>query len=612
MKDSKDERTLPTLRHYQCHFGDLFAGCTAQTGDLLMILSPSINSMLQLGLLLGSIALLVKPLGDYIVRVYSAQNVFLDVLFEPVENVFYRVANINPSKEMSWQHYACALLMAGFGGFLLLFAVLKCQAYLPLNPQKLANLSDDLAFNIAASFTTNTNWQSYAGETTLSHFSQMFGLVVQNFLSAGMGMAVGIALIRGIVRKNCTVIGNFWVDWLRGTLYILLPLSLIVSLLLGSLGVIQNFNADHLVTGLEATQTVIPGGPVASQVAIKQLGSNGGGFFNANAAHPFENPNGLTNFIELLSILLIPAAFCYAFGVMVNSRRQGWAILLAMTLIFIPLYFFAVEQEQKGNDLLSPLAVEQRANEAQSGGNMEGKEVRFGIVSSVLWASATTATSNGSVNSMHDSYTPLGGLVTLLFMMLGEIVYGGVGTGLYGIIIFIMVTVFIAGLMVGRTPEYLGKKIQAFEIKMASLCILLPVMSTLLGTTLACLSNEAAKSMLNPGPQGFSEILYAFTSACANNGSAFAGLNANTPFYNLLLGICMLVNRYWIMIFVLAISGSLAAKNSTPSTSGTLATDSLLFVLFLIGIIMMVGLLTYIPALTLSAISEYFLMASIQ
>ncbi|MGE3320242.1 MAG: potassium-transporting ATPase subunit KdpA [Candidatus Berkiella sp.] len=566
----------------------------------------------QLGLLLASIAFLVKPLGQYIVRVYSGQNVLLDVILEPVEDIFYRIANINPSKEMSWQQYAGAVLTAGLGGFLLLYAILKCQAYLPLNPQGFANLSDDLAFNIAASFTTNTNWQSYVPELTLSHFSQMFGLTVQNFLSASMGMAVGMALIRGIARKNCTVIGNFWVDWLRGTLYILLPLSLIVSLLLGSLGVIQNFNADVIALNLESTATSIPGGPVASQIAIKQLGSNGGGFFNANASHPFENPNAITNFIELLSILLIPCAFCYAFGVMVNHQRQGWAILLAMTLIFIPLYFFALGQEQKGNDLLSTLAVEQRANDTQSGGNMEGKEVRFGITSSVLWASATTATSNGSVNSMHDSYTPLGGLVLLLFMMLGEIIYGGVGTGLYGIIIFIIVTVFIAGLMVGRTPEYLGKKIQAYEIKMASLCVLLPVMTTLFGTTLAIMTTQGTSSMLNPGSQGFSEILYAFTSASANNGSAFAGLNSNTPFYNLLLGICMLVNRYWAMIFVLAISGSLATKNHTPSTSGTLRTDTGLFIIFLVGIIMMVGLLTYIPTLTLSAISEYFLMVSMQ
>lgn len=570
------------------------------------------NSLAQLVLLLGTLAVLIKPLGRYIVRVYSNQMVFLDVIVGPIEEALYRFANINPSKEMSWTQYAGAVLTAGFGGFLLLLGILKCQAFLPLNPQGLGNLSDDLAFNIAASFTTNTNWQSYTGEATLSQFSQMFGLTVQNFLSASMGMAVGIALIRGIVRKNSKAIGNFWVDWLRGALYILLPLSLVMALILGSQGVIQNFNADVLAVNLEAGSQPIPGGPVASQVAIKQLGSNGGGYFNANSAHPFENPNALTNFLELLAILLIPTAFCYAFGLMVNDKRQGWAILLAMTLVFVPLYLFGVYQEQQGNPLLSTLPIEQRANPAQTGGNMEGKETRIGIVNSVLWASATTATSNGSVNSMHDSYTPLGGLVTLLFMMLGEIIYGGVGTGLYGVIVYIFITVFIAGLMVGRTPEYLGKKIQAFEIKMASLCIILPVMTILFGTAVTIMSHEGANSMQNAGAQGFSEIIYALTSASANNGSAFAGLSANTPFYNVLLGICMLLNRFWTIIFVLAISGSLASKQITPATAGTLSTHSILFVLFLVGIIIMIGILTYIPTLTLAPISEYFLMMSMQ
>lgn len=578
-----------------------------------MITLPfDINSVVQLVLLLGTLAALVKPLGQYIVRVYSNQTVFLDVILGPIEDSLYRFAKINPSKEMSWAQYAGALLTASLGGFLLLFGILKCQAYLPLNPQSLGNLSDDLAFNIAASFITNTNWQAYTGETTLSQFSQMFGLSVQNFLSASMGMAVGVALIRGLVRKNCKVIGNFWVDWLRGALYILLPLSLIMTLIIGSQGVIQNFNADVLAVNLEATSQPIPGGPVASQIAIKQLGSNGGGYFNANSAHPFENPNAITNFIELLAILLIPTAFCYAFGVMVNDRRQGWAILVAMTLVFIPLYLFGVTQEQQGNPLLNTLGLEQRASPLQPGGNMEGKEARFGIVNSVLWETATTATSNGSVNSMHDSYTPLGGLVALLLMMLGEIIYGGVGTGLYGIIIYIFITVFVAGLMVGRTPEYLGKKIQAYEIKMASLCIILPVITILFGIAVTIMSHEGVNSMHNSGPQGFSEIIYALTSASANNGSAFAGLSANTPFYNLLLGICMLLNRFWTIIFVLAISGSLAAKQVTPMTAGTLSTHSMLFVLFLVGITMMIGMLTYIPTLTLAPISEYFLMASMQ
>jgi len=577
-----------------------------------MSLSFELNSAIQLMLLLGATALLVKPLGQYIVRVYSKQMVFLETVLGPIEDSFYRLANINTNKQMSWQQYAIALLTASIGGFILLYAILSCQGHLPLNPQKCSNLHPGLAFNIAASFITNTNWQSYTPETTLSQFSQMFGLTVQNFLSASMGMAVAMAFIRGIVRKNSAQIGNFWVDWLRGILYILLPMALILALILGSQGVIQNFNADVIAVNLETASGPIPGGPVASQVAIKQLGSNGGGYFKANSAHPFENPNELTNFLELFSILLLPAAFFYAFGMMANSRRHGWTLLIAMTLIFIPLFIFAVTQEQQGNSVLSVLPIEQRASASQSGGNMEGKEVRFGIVNSVLWASATTATSNGSVNSMHDSYTPLGGLVTLVFMMLGEVIYGGIGSGLYGMIIFIFITVFIAGLMVGRTPEYLGKKIQAFEIKMASLYLIVPVMTILFGTAIAIMSSEGASSMFNKGPQGFSEILYAFTSACSNNGSAFAGLNANTPFFNLTLGICMLLNRFLTIIFVLAISGSLAAKNSTPNTVGTLSTNSTLFVFFLIGIILMVGMLTYIPVLTLAPISEYFLMESMK
>jgi len=578
----------------------------------VMTLSLEPNSVMQLVLLLLTVGVLIKPLGHYIVRVYSNQMVLLETVLGPIEDAFYRLANINPNKEMTWQQYTLALLIASMGGFLLLYAILICQGYLPLNPKGLANLNHDLAFNITASFITNTNWQSYTPESTLSYFSQMFGLTVQNFLSASMGMAVAIALCRGIVRKNCTLIGNFWVDWLRGILYILLPMAFILAILLGSQGVIQNLNADVLAANLETASQPIPGGPVASQVAIKQLGSNGGGFFNANSAHPFENPNDLTNFLELLSIILLPAAFFYSFGVIANDKRQGWTILIAMTIIFIPLYLFAVDQEQQGNPLLSTLPIEQRASLSQAGGNMEGKEARFGITSSVLWASATTATSNGSVNSMHDSYSPLGGLVTLLFMMLGEIIYGGIGSGLYGMIIFILITVFVAGLMVGRTPEYLGKKIQAFEIKMSSLCIIVPVITILFGTMLAIMSPDGANSMLNKGSQGFSEILYAFTSACSNNGSAFAGFNANTPFFNIILGICMLINRFFTIIFVLAISGSLAAKNSTPNTAGTLSTHSLLFTMFLIGIVMMVGLLTYIPSLTLAPISEYFLVESMK
>lgn len=577
-----------------------------------MTLSFGLNSLFQLSLLLGVVFILLKPLGHYIVCVYSCQPLFVDKFIEPIENLFYRFAKINPDKEMPWQQYVLSLLIASGGGFILLYAILICQAYLPFNPQHFNNLHHDLAFNITASFITNTNWQSYAGEATLSHFSQMFGLTVQNFLSASMGMAVAVAFIRGLMRKNSKVIGNFWVDWLRGILYILLPLSFLLAIILGSQGVIQNFNANIVATNLEATTQSIPGGPVASQVAIKQLGSNGGGFFNANSAHPFENPTTFTNFLECLSILLLPAAFCYAFGTMVHDKRQSWAILATMTLIFIPLYLFCAIQEQQGNPLLDSQLIEQRASTLQTGGNMEGKETRFGIIYSALWASATTATSNGSVNSMHDSYTALGGAIPLLLMMLGEIIYGGVGAGLYGILIFVFITVFVAGLMVGRTPEYLGKKIQAFEIKMASLCIIIPVISILFGSALTVMSTSDIKSLHNTGPHGLTAIIYAFTSASANNGSAFAGLDVNTLFYNILLGTLMLINRFGIIIPVLAIGGSLAAKNQTPDSTGTLATHSPLFISFLIGIILIVGMLTYVPTLMLGPISEYFLLTSMQ
>ncbi len=465
------------------------------------------------------------------------------------------------------------------------------------------------------SFITNTNWQAYGGESTLSYFSQMLGLTVQNFLSASMGIAVVIALCRGITRRNSKFIGNFWFDLMRGNLYILLPLSLILAFLLGSQGVIQNFNpyltattieTSHDANGKEISTQSIPGGPVASQVAIKQLGTNGGGFFNTNSAHPFENPTPFSNYLEMIAIVLIAASLCYTFGVMVNDKRQGWALLVAMTLIFIPLLFFCVQQEQEGNPLLKGLNIDQQMSEYQSGGNMEGKEVRFGIVNSAIWASATTATSNGSVNSMHDSYTPLGGAVPLLFLLLSEVIFGGVGSGLYGMLMFVFITVFIAGLMVGRTPEYLGKKIQAFEIKMVSIALFVPILTLLFGVAAAVMTKDGAAGISNPGAQGFTEILYAFASASGNNGSAFAGLNANTPFYNTLLGIVMLFSRYWVVIPVLAIAGSLAQKNVTPSTTGTMSTHTPLFIVFIIGIVLLVGLLTYVPVLTLAPIMEYF------
>ncbi|MGD9593123.1 MAG: potassium-transporting ATPase subunit KdpA [Candidatus Berkiella sp.] len=575
-----------------------------------------INATMQCGIFWISCLLLIKPLGSYMAKVYSGQLTFLETLIGPIEDYIYKIANIVPTKEMTWQQYANAVLLSSLGGFLLLFTLLKLQAFLPLNPLGLPNLSSDLAFNIAASFVTNTNWQSYAGEVTLSYFSQMMGLGVQNFLSASMGMAVGIALVRGLQRKNGKFIGNFWVDWVRGILYILLPLSCVFAVILGSQGVIQNFNGPVTTNLIESkrtalvdnyvTQQMIPGGPVASQVAIKQLGTNGGGFFNANAAHPFENPTPLSNFLECLAMVLIASALCYTFGIMVNDKREGWALLLAMALIYIPMSLYSIQQEQKPNPLLSTLNIEQTRTALQSGGNMEGKELRFGIVNSALWATTTTATANGSVNSMLDSYSALGGFVPLLMMMFGEVIFGGVGSGLYYILIFVFITVFIAGLMVGRTPEFLGKKIQAYEIKMASLCILIPTIALLFGTAIAVTSNSGVIGILNPSHQGFSEILYAFTSAVSNNGSAFAGLDSNSPFYNTMLGICMLIGRFWIMIPVLAIAGSLVQKNTTPQSAGTMSTHSLLFILFLAGIIVLIGLLTYIPALTLAPISEYF------
>lgn len=570
---------------------------------------------LQLFLFFGVILVLIKPLGNYMARVYSGQVVILEHLFGRVEDFFYQCAKIDPIREMTWQEYATAIIITSFGGILLLFAILKCQAYLPLNPQHFPNLSSDLAFNIAISFVTNTNWQSYVPESTLSYLSQMMGLTVQNFLSASMGMAVGIALIRGLTRKNTPFIGNFWVDWLRGSLYILLPLALILAVALGSQGVIQNFKPYLSATLVEPQSdeqgnTIrnqpIPGGPAASQIAIKQLGSNGGGFFNANAAHPFENPTPFSNFLEMLAILLIPIALFYTFGAMVNDRRQGWALILTTTLIFIPLLFFGFWQEQGGNPLFSPLMIDQQASAIQEGGNLEGKEVRFGILNSVLWSSLSTATSNGSVNAMLDSYMPYGGLVPMIFLSLSEVIYGGVGAGLYGMLIFVFITVFMTGLMIGRTPEYLGKKILCFDIKMASIVLLIPIMCVLFGSTLAVLTPAGQAGIMNPGAQGFSEILYAFFSAANNNGSAFAGLNANTPFYNTLLGLVMLLGRFWTIIPVLAIAGSFAAKNTIPNSSNTLSTHTPLFIIFLIGIIILVGLLTYIPVLTLGPITENF------
>jgi K+-transporting ATPase ATPase A chain len=582
------------------------------------------NILIQVGLFVAVLLALVKPLGWYMARVYQGERCGLDRLFAPVERGLYRLAGVDSNHEMGWRSYAVAVLLFNAVGLIVVYLLQRLQAHLPLNPEGFAAVSPDLAFNTAASFVSNTNWQNYGGETTLSYLVQMLGLGVQNFVSAATGMAVLVALIRGLIRRSGETIGNFWVDLVRSTLYVLLPLSLVLAIGLVSQGVVQNFRSYQEIARLQParddkekpvrTQT-LPMGPAASQIAIKQLGTNGGGFFNVNGAHPYENPTPLSNFLEMLAILLIPAALCYTYGVMVGDRRQGWAILAAMLVIFLPLAIGAIAAEQSGVPALTKLGADQEASDAQSGGNMEGKETRFGIVNSALWAAATTAASNGSVNSMHDSYTPLGGLVPMWLMQLSEVIFGGVGSGLYGMLMFVIVAVFVAGLMVGRTPEYLGKKIEAFEMKMAALVILIPPLVVLIGTAAALagpgLKYEAAGKLENPpnpGAHGFSDVLYAFSSAGNNNGSAFAGLNGNTPFYNTALGLAMLFARYWLIIPILAVAGSLVRKKYTPPGAGTLPTHTPLFVAFLVGTVLLVGALNFLPALALGPIVEHLQM----
>jgi K+-transporting ATPase ATPase A chain len=558
-------------------------------------------------------------------RVYEGKPCGLDRALGWLERLIYRLAGVEPKHEMSWCGYAVATLLFNGIGLLALYGLLRLQHLLPLNPQGFAANTADSAFNTAVSFATNTNWQGYGGETTMSYLSQMLGLGVQNFVSAASGMAVLVALIRGITRRSAETIGNFWVDLVRTTLYILLPLSLVLALALVSQGVVQNFKAYESVSllqpatgadGRPVTEQTLPMGPAASQIAIKQLGTNGGGFFNVNSAHPFENPTPLSNFLEMLAILLISAALCYTFGVMVGDTRQGWVLLAAMLMIFVPITIGAIAAEQAGVPALAAMGVDQEASAGHSGGNLEGKEVRYGIANSAIWASATTAASNGSVNSMHDSYTPLGGLVPMWLMQLGEVVFGGVGSGLYGFLMFVIVAVFVAGLMVGRTPEYLGKKIEAYEMKMASLVILIPPLVVLVGTAIAVVGpgldyaagEEIKGNLNNPGAHGFSEVLYAFSSAGNNNGSAFAGLTANEPFYNTALGIAMLIARYWLMVPTLAIAGSLARKKFTPPGPGTLPTHTPLFVVLVVGSVLLVGALTFVPALALGPIVEHLQM----
>jgi K+-transporting ATPase ATPase A chain len=576
----------------------------------------------QILLYLVVLVAIVKPLGGYMARVYEGEPILLQKVFGPLERLIYRICGVprdEDKREMPWTLYALAMLAFHVVSFVVVYALQRLQDRLPLNPQGMSALTPDLSFNTATSFMTNTNWQNYGGESTLSYLTQMLGLAVQNFTSAAAGMAILAALVRALARKQATGIGNFWVDLTRTTLYILLPLSLVFAVFLVSQGVVQTFSEYHSVSLLQATKDadgksivdqLIAVGPAASQIAIKDLGTNGGGFFNANSAHPFENPTPLSNFVIILSILAIPAALTYTFGKMVKDTRQGWALLAAMFAVFLPMLWLCVSREQAANPTLSSLPIDQLASALQAGGNMEGKEVRFGISSSALYATATTAASNGGVNAMHDSFSPMGGFVPLWMIQLGEIIFGGVGSGMYGMLMFAIVAVFVAGLMVGRTPEYLGKKIEAHEMKMASLGILFPCASVLIFTAIAVVTEAGRKGPLNPGPHGFSEILYAFSSASNNNGSAFGGLTGNTPFYNTTLGMAMFFGRFWVKVAALALAGSLVKKKIVPTSAGTLPTHTPLFVAMLVGVIVVVGALTFIPSLALGPIVEQLLASS--
>ncbi len=576
------------------------------------------NGWLQIGLYLAALATLAVPLGRHMARVYQGGRTFLHPVLAPVERRLYRWGGIRPEDDMTWRGYALAVMAFSFLGGVAVYGLLRLQGLLPLNPAGVGAMPPDLSFNTAVSFLTNTNWQAYAGERSLSYLAQMAVLTVQNFLSAATGMAVLAALVRGFSRHCAAGIGNFWADLVRSVLYILMPLSLLLALLLVGQGVVQTLGGPVKAQTVDRTAATadrgtgsvqaLPRGPVASQVAIKQLGTNGGGFFNTNSAHPFENPTPLSNFLQMLAILLIPAALCHTFGEMVGERRQGWALFAVMSLIFLAMLGLCVYAELQAVPGLDRLGVAQERTAANPGGNMEGKEVRFGPVNSAVWAVATTAASNGSVNSMHDAFSPLGGLAPMVLMQLGEVVFGGVGSGLYGLLVFALVAVFVAGLMVGRTPEYLGKKIESFEMKMAALVVLLPVFLVLAGTALAVSLPAGREAVANPGVHGFSEILYAFSSTGNNNGSAFAGLNAGLPFYNVATGLLMLAGRFGPLVFVLALAGSLAAKKKAPPTAGTLPTHGPLFVGWLTAVVIMVGALSFLPALALGPIAEHLLL----
>ena len=562
----------------------------------------SFPGWLQIGLVLAAVLLLAKPLGLYMARVFSGERTFLSPVLRPVEAGFYRLAGVRPDREQGWLGYTLAMLAFSAIGIGFLYALLRLQNLLPLNPQGFGPVAPDLAFNTAVSFVTNTNWQAYAGESTMSHLSQMLGLTVQNFLSAATGMAVAIAVTRAFMRSGVTELGNFWVDMTRATLYVLLPLALVVAIAFVAMGLPQTLDAQLTATTLEGAHQVIATGPVASQEAIKQLGTNGGGFFNTNAAHPFENPSAFSNYLNIVAMLGISTALVYTFGALVGSRRQGWAFI-AVTFILLTigtgLIYWA---ETSGNSLLTTIGVDPAL------GNMEGKEVRFGEAMSALYSAVTTGLSNGGVNAMHSSLTPLGGLVPMFLIQLGEVLPGGVGSGLYGLLVFAILAVFVAGLMVGRTPELLGKKIEAREMKLAMLAILILPLAILGFTAVSAMAEFGVSSILSPGPHGLSEILYAYTSAAGNNGSAFGGLSANTPWYNTTLAIAMLLGRFAYMIPVLAIAGSLAKKPRVPASAGTFPTDRPLFVGLLIGIIIIMGGLQFFPALALGPIVEHFAM----
>ncbi len=554
------------------------------------------NEIIQVVIFIIGLIIVAPLFGGYISKLLSGEKNILTPVFGRIESLIYKSAGINPSEEMDWKKYTFSILIFSLAGIIFLTVIQLIQSILPLNPQKLSNVEFSLATNTAISFVTNTNWQSYAGETTLSYFVQMIGLTVQNFVSAATGIAVLLALTRGLVTRQGNSLGNFWVDLVRSTLYLLIPISIIFAIVLVSQGVVQSFSSYKEITTLEGYKQIIPLGPAASQIAIKQLGTNGGGFFNTNSAFPFENPTPFTNFLQMFSILLIPASLVFTFGKLIGSKKQAWIIFFVMMFVLVLGLMVSTYSEYSTNNIF------------HTSGLMEGKETRIGILNSVLWSTATTAASNGSVNAMHSSLSPLAGLVAMFNIQLGEIIFGGVGSGLYGMLLFILITVFISGLMIGRTPEYLGKKIDAFEIKWAIVAILLPNTVILLFSALALRTNAGLSSLANSGPHGFSEILYAFSSAAGNNGSAFAGLNTNTVFYNLMMGLGMLIGRFGVIIPCMAIAGNLVKKNITPASKGTLQTDNFLFALLLLGVIFIVGALTFFPALSLGPLLQHLLM----